>query len=148
MEVPMSSEIPAMPPAPAVEVSPKAPAGRSKYRKYLIYGAFLLLVLILVVVVQKQKAQLDNGFSGYGVPDGRAVPTPCSATDHAKVISATYQATADNKVTNVAANLQKAYSAQQGNAPYTVNSATLLGATAPTPGKLTFRAECPSGRVH
>lgn len=132
-----------MPSSPSYAVA--APRGK-KHRKQIIYGAFILLVLVLVYVVMKQKAYIDRGFSVNNIPDGKKIPTPCKSTDHAKVLRATY-VDSNKKVTDVASSLQKAYSAQAGNVPYTVNSAALLNAAAATSGSLTFRAECPQGRA-
>ena len=141
MEAP---EISAMPSSPSYAVAVAAPK-KNKYRKQVIYGAFILLVLVLVYVVMKQKAQIDDGFSAYDLPDGRTIPTPCKATDRARVLRASYKS--GGKTTDVADKLQDAYSAQAGNLPYTVNSAALLGGAA-APGSLTFHAECPEGRAH
>lgn len=136
-----------MPSSPSYAVAVAVPK-KKRYRKQVIYGAFILLVLVLVVVVMKQKAYIDDGFSANNVPDGQKIPTPCKASDHARVLQATYKDASNNKTTDVAAGLQAAYTAQAGNLPYTVNSAALLGGTgAATPGSLTFRAECPQGRV-
>ncbi len=136
------SELPAMPPLQSYPVAQP----KKKHRKQIIYGTFLILVLILVYVVMKQKAYIDKGFSVNGIPDGTKIPTPCKAADHAKVLSASYKDT-NNAVTDVAAKLQAAYTAQAGNAPYTVSSASLLPSGKATPGGLTFRAKCPQGRV-
>lgn len=130
----------------AYDEAPKQSKTNKKH-KQLMYGLAIVVVLILVYYWHKKRTFAAKGFEIKHAADKKVVPIPCGATDHAKVLSATYktQRAKDARPveTDVSANLQKALSAQAGNVPYAVSSVALTGTSAP--GHLSFRAVCPAG---